>query len=387
MADLKVFVSSTCYDLSIVREQLKKFIAQMGYQSVLSDYSDIIYDPREHTHTSCIQEVNNIDILVLIIGSRYGGEAIPDALAKIDIDKLKNLSKSKMVFEEGNSISITQAEVLKAIELEIPIYIFVNDKVHHEYFMYTKNKELIDKINFPSIDKQETAKYIFNFIDFLSHRLSNNNIMTYSKLDDIEFQLKKQWAGYFQRLLKEQATSNFEAKNFDSLFEKINDLKVAMISSITNDEAKNIAKYTIEFRRLIDTFAILKIEKDLIITSKQSFVDLLKNIKIKSVLVFDDENRRGNSFVFIKEDNKIIESRLSINFMNTVKESWDTFKSLKDEHKKIVYETLSDDFNNRGFSPYYLRVTTNTLQEYLKSKDLKNIDFETKIKDIEFYFE
>ncbi|MCT7609150.1 DUF4062 domain-containing protein, partial [Aliarcobacter butzleri] len=263
MADLKVFVSSTCYDLSIVREQLKKFIAQMGYQSVLSDYSDIIYDPREHTHTSCIQEVNNIDILVLIIGSRYGGEAIPDALAKIDIDKLKNLSKSKMVFEEGNSISITQAEVLKAIELEIPIYIFVNDKVHHEYFMYTKNKELIDKINFPSIDKQETAKYIFNFIDFLSHRLSNNNIMTYSKLDDIEFQLKKQWAGYFQRLLKEQATSNFEAKNFDSLFEKINDLKVAMISSITNDEAKNIAKYTIEFRRLIDTFAILKIEKDL----------------------------------------------------------------------------------------------------------------------------
>lgn len=211
--------------------------------------------------------------------------------------------------------------------------------------------------------------------------------MTYSKLDDIEFQLKKQWAGYFQRLLKEQATSNFEAKNFDSLFEKINDLKVAMISSITNDEAKNIAKYTIEFRRLIDTFAILKIEKDLIITSKQSFVDLLKNIKIKSVLVFDDENRRGNSFVFIKEDNKIIESRLSINFMNTVKESWDTFKSLKDEHKKIVYETLSDDFNNRGFSPYYLRVTTNTLQEYLESKDLKNIDFETKIKDIEFYFE
>ena len=300
---------------------------------------------------------------------------------------MKNLSKSKNVFEDGNSISITQAEVLKAIELEIPIYIFVNDKVHHEYFMYTKNKELIDKINFPSIDKQETAKYIFNFIDFLSHRLSNNNIMTYSKLDDIEFQLKKQWAGYFQRLLKEQATSNFEAKNFDSLFEKINDLKVAMISSITNDEAKNIAKYTIEFRRLIDTFAILKIEKDLIITSKQSFVDLLKNIKIKSVLVFDDENRRGNSFVFIKEDNKIIESRLSINFMNTVKESWDTFKSLKDEHKKIVYETLSDDFNNRGFSPYYLRVTTNTLQEYLESKDLKNIDFETKIKDIEFYFE
>ncbi|MCT7602531.1 hypothetical protein [Aliarcobacter butzleri] len=73
--------------------------------------------------------------------------------------------------------------------------------------------------------------------------------------------------------------------------------------------------------------------------------------------------------------------------MNTVKESWDTFKSLKDEHKKIVYETLSDDFNNRGFSPYYLRVTTNTLQEYLESKDLKNIDFETKIKDIEFYFE
>lgn len=386
MADLKVFVSSTCYDLSIIREQLKKFIGQMGYQSVLSDYSDILYDPREHTHTSCIQEVNNIDILVLIIGSRYGGEAIPEALAQIDIEKLKNLSKSKNVFEEGNSISITQAEVLKAIELEIPIYIFVNDKVHHEYFMYTKNRDLIDKINFPSIEKQETAKYIFNFIDFLSHRLSNNNIMTYSKLDDIEFQLKKQWAGYFQRLLKEQATSIFESKNFDSLFEKINDLKVAMISTITSDEAKNIAKYTIEYRRLIDTFVMLKIEKDLTINSKETFVNLLKSIKIKSLFLID-EDKRPNTFIFIKEDNKIIESIMSINFMIGIKESWDIFKSLKNEHRKIVYETLLDDFNNRGLVHHYLRLSKDTLEEYLEFKDIKNIDLENKIKDIEFYFE
>ncbi|MDX9796575.1 MAG: DUF4062 domain-containing protein [Arcobacteraceae bacterium] len=386
MADLKVFVSSTCYDLAIVREQLKKFIGQMGYQSVLSDYTDIVYDPREHTHSSCIQEVNNIDILVLIIGSRYGGEVIPEALAKIDIDRLKNISKNKNIFEDGNSISITQAEVLKAIELEIPIYIFVNEKVYHEYFMYTKNRDLIDKINFPSIDTQGTAKYIFNFIDFLSHRLNNNNIMTYSKLEDIELQLKKQWAGYFQRLLKEQATFVFEAKNFDSLFEKINDLKVAMISTITNEEAKNIAKYAIEYRKLIELFAILKIERNLIIQSKQTFVELLKSVKIKSVLILDEE-KRPNSFIFIKEDNKIIESRMSLHFMSGAKEDWDIFKALKEEHKKIVFETLFDDFNNRGFRTFYLRLTTETLEEYLESKDIQNIDIKNKIKDVEFYFE
>ena len=52
MPSPKVFVSSTCYDLGMAREQLRSFLLRIGYEPILSEYSDILYDPRAHTHTS-----------------------------------------------------------------------------------------------------------------------------------------------------------------------------------------------------------------------------------------------------------------------------------------------------------------------------------------------
>lgn len=90
VSGLKVFVSSTCFDLSMVRSQHRTFILSMGYDPILSDYDDVLYDPRIHTHTSCVDEVNNCDMLILLIGSRYGGKSTVEALNRIDFDTLKN---------------------------------------------------------------------------------------------------------------------------------------------------------------------------------------------------------------------------------------------------------------------------------------------------------
>ena len=89
MAELRVFVSSTCYDLSVLRSQLRVFIKNMGHEPIMSDYGDVLYDPRIHTHTSCVDEVRNCDVLVLIVGSRFGGKAMAEALSKINFDALK----------------------------------------------------------------------------------------------------------------------------------------------------------------------------------------------------------------------------------------------------------------------------------------------------------
>ncbi len=40
MAGLKVFVSSTCYDLALVRNQLRTFIQNLGHDPIMSDYND-----------------------------------------------------------------------------------------------------------------------------------------------------------------------------------------------------------------------------------------------------------------------------------------------------------------------------------------------------------
>ena len=161
MAKLRVFVSSTCYDLDILRSELRPFIAGMGYEPVMSDYADVLYDPRAHTHDSCLKEVPSCDMVVLIIGSRFGGQAVPTAFANIDFAALDKLSTKSSVLEAKEKLSITQLEVLKAVEQSIPVYAFVDEKVLHDHHVYERNKdkkEIIEQIEFPSIQKKDTAR-------------------------------------------------------------------------------------------------------------------------------------------------------------------------------------------------------------------------------------
>lgn len=214
MASLKVLVSSTCYDFWFVRERLRGFIESMGHEAVLSDEGDVFYNPDRHTHTSCVDEVENCDLIVLLIGGRAGGEAVDEAMTRVDLEELERESNAKDFLTRNKHVTITQLEVLRAIRLGIPVYTFIDQKVMHEHHVYTANRRDpakeeadgidIDKVVFPSIEKQEWAKHIFNFIDYLRLRRRGNAIEQFRGVDDIEKYLLKQWSGYFHHLLREQ---------------------------------------------------------------------------------------------------------------------------------------------------------------------------------------
>lgn len=162
MPSSKIFVFSTCYDLGMARDKLRSFLLRLGYDPILSEYSDVLYDPRIHAHTSCIQDVPNADMVVLLIGSRFGGRAIPEALSLIDLENLVNSSFDVTVLKDPEKLSIAQLEVLNAIDASIPVFAFVEEKVMHDQLLYQKNKDLSERVKFPSIDKPDTAKYIFD---------------------------------------------------------------------------------------------------------------------------------------------------------------------------------------------------------------------------------
>ena len=96
-----VFVSSTCYDLKQVREDIKEFIENdFGFRAMLSEFNSFPVDPCAGTFETCLAAVDNFaDVFVLIVGSRYGS-----------------------VRDEGKSI--TNLEYLHANAKSIPIYIF-----------------------------------------------------------------------------------------------------------------------------------------------------------------------------------------------------------------------------------------------------------------------
>jgi hypothetical protein len=98
----------------------------LGYEPVMSDQADVIYDPRLHTHTSCLREVANCDLVILVVGSRFGGATIPKALEMIDLEHLSDLSGADRFGADKTNISITQAEVLQAIQTGIPVFAFID---------------------------------------------------------------------------------------------------------------------------------------------------------------------------------------------------------------------------------------------------------------------
>lgn len=102
-----VMVSSTCYDLRQVRADLEKFLAQdLGYQPLLSEFPSFPVDPDKTTiENSRIRVEQNANILVLVIGGRYGSVDSP------------------------SNKSVTNLEYLAARAKGIPVYAFVEKRI------------------------------------------------------------------------------------------------------------------------------------------------------------------------------------------------------------------------------------------------------------------
>lgn len=222
MASPKVFVSSTCFDLSEIREQLFRFIELFGFEAVLSENGDVFYHPDLHTHESCVHEIANCQLFILIIGGRFGGEYIAD--------------KTK---------SITNAEYIAAKEKGIPIFTYVRNGVlsNHHIYMQNKKKEFVKNIDYPAIDKQEHAIDIFNFIDIVRKSPTNNAFEGFNNFQDIDIHLRKQWAGMFFELLKSREikaqidTTNQLISGISSTSSKLEELVKSLYLSSNKDEA------------------------------------------------------------------------------------------------------------------------------------------------------
>jgi hypothetical protein len=175
MAKPRIFVSSTFYDLRQVRLDLDRFIRDLGYEPVLNELGSIAYGKDEKLEEYCYKEISSIDILVSIIGGRFGSES------------------------QHHNLSISQMEFKTAFELNKQVYIFIDKNVYSEFQTFQLNKEN-QEIRYRFADN----KKIYEFLEFLESLPNNNNIYPFESSTDITQYLKDQWAGLFQRFLSEQ---------------------------------------------------------------------------------------------------------------------------------------------------------------------------------------
>lgn len=176
MARPRIFISSTYFDLRVLRADLERFIKEMSFEPVLFEKGHIPYGKEKALEDYCYREISTCDILIAIIGGKYGSQS------------------------RDQENSITQREIKTAIELGKQIYVFVERSVHMEYKTYQNNKD-IEGFKPASVND----KRIFKFIEEIYALPSGNPIEAFETSEDITRFLREQWAGLFQRLLQEAA--------------------------------------------------------------------------------------------------------------------------------------------------------------------------------------
>ena len=200
MAKPRVFISSTYYDLKQTRENLDQFLHSLGYDTVRNEHGDIPYGNKEELEKYCYKEVNNIDILVSIIGGRFGSEA------------------------KNSEWSISNEELRTAINSGKQVYIFIEKSVYNEYGTYLLNKEN-EGTKYKYVDDVK----IYQFLEEIHKLTTNNNIKTFDSSSEIQEYLKEQFAGLFQSFLEESAKAKdfslskkleFLAEKFEKLSDK-----------------------------------------------------------------------------------------------------------------------------------------------------------------------
>lgn len=187
MAKPRVFISSTYYDLRHIRASLDIFVDSLGFEPVLSEKGDIAYSPDRPLDESCYREVENSDILVLIVGGRYGSEA-----------SAESKRPTKSFFDRYESI--TKREYESAVEKDIPTYVLIEKGVYAEYQTYVRNKD-VKNIKYVHVESVN----VFVLIEDILAKPRNNPIHAFEKFEEIEHWLREQWAGLFRELLRRQS--------------------------------------------------------------------------------------------------------------------------------------------------------------------------------------
>ena len=175
MAKPRIFISSTFYDLKYIRTEIDQFLDNLGYQPIRNEEGDIPYGKDDALEEYCYKEIQNIDILISIIGGRFGSE-----------------SKTK-------DLSISNLELKIALQENKQVYIFIEKNVLSEFETFLLNKGT--KIKYKHVDDVR----IYNFIEEIKSLPNNNNIKGFETNSDIISYLKEQFAGLFQRFLQNQS--------------------------------------------------------------------------------------------------------------------------------------------------------------------------------------
>lgn len=270
MPKLSIFISSTFYDLKEQRQLLKTALEEMDYTVSLSEDGDVGYEKNQLLEQSCLKAVEASDVIVGIIGGRFGSESrLEDA------------------------ISITMNEIDTALRDRKLVYIFVEQDVLAEYDTYKKNRDKANQLEWAHVDNVE----IYKFLDELyAHK--DVPMMGFEYGSKILSLLKRQLSSQLSKYINDDARLSQQKTAMDVRAE-VQNLKEAVFSFKKLSDEMISAGSAIRFMPvpvLRELLRVLGVRSYIVLTSsKKAVFDYLYDLGFQ----FDDSN--SESFVFTRD--------------------------------------------------------------------------------------
>lgn len=273
MAKPRIFLSSTFYDLKQIRFDLDRFIRDLGYEAVRNEQGEIPFSKEKTLEDSCYKEIETVDIVVSIVGGRFGATSVGDS-----------------------QYSISQREIHTALKLDKQVFIFIDKNVYSEYRTYLVNKENATNMRFHFADNIK----IFQHIEYLESLPKNNVICPFESSSDIINYLKEQFAGLFQRFLQQQKKIK-EVNLIEQLASTSTSLQkmVDYFSQININHNENINDLV-----LSNHPAMFKIKELLDIKYRVFFLSMTELTSLLAAHGFEVKERSSEIISFSKSDEK-----------------------------------------------------------------------------------
>ena len=159
-----VMISSTVQDFKDIRKILREMLVAAGYKVLISEDGSILTDSSEETYESCLKAVEESDIVIFLIGSRYGS-----------------------LYDESSGISVTRQEYRHAKTVGKRYLVFVDSGVWSARSVY---KSYLKK-GLPFVESSLISdSRIIDFIDEVNRE--KKWIHQFSDVSDLISQVKNQ---------------------------------------------------------------------------------------------------------------------------------------------------------------------------------------------------
>ena len=201
-----VFISSTIEDLHHVRDAVRETVYELGYQPIMSEHGGVGYMNNTTADVACFQSVKECQLMILIIGKRYGSKTHGSGL-----------------------VSVTEHEYDTCMEYKPRLITFVDGEVlnYKKVFDESPNAE---NVNYPGMDN---ANATFAFINKVMHAPVRNAVIPFSSVSDVRSQLTQQLAALFHDLLEEHANPAKSA--LDEIMVEVKTIRDALSRKSTPD--------------------------------------------------------------------------------------------------------------------------------------------------------